>query len=1780
MPKLKVPGRSVKALEENTPQAGGPKSGLQVTRRTAIQISGGRAAAEALVVDAKDESVLVLHLEGGHKLFCRYDQFRLDFPDVTRDAEPGTYFFQPNLASGSDRAIGTAILKGLEIIDIKPDEQSALALAHKVEKQLEREQGLYRLSLAPEFSLSAAADSVPTGKTSLVLVHGTASSSRGSYKGLAHNTPGSDDVKFAEQVRKRYGDNIFAFEHRTLTEGPIANALAIARKLPDDAQLHLVTHSRGGLIGELLCLGQLAEGAGGLDPRALDQFSKGRDAQRKELDELLSLLRDKRTRVERFVRVACPARGTTLASARADRWFSNLLSLIGQLPFLQDPLVSAVYEALQDFLMATLRQRTDPLVLPGIEAMMPQSPLIRLLNIPAVKSTADLSVIAGDTEGKGVLGAMKMWLPDRFYGGMNDLVVNTASMDGGVPRATARIFFDQGADVDHFHYFLNERTQRLLLAGLVRSDQDNAGFSVLDWKPAQIPDRGVRAPSGPLPVVFLLPGEGGSHLSADGHRVWLDYADLSQGGLEKLAIGATGVRPESLLVQFYGQLANHLSSTHEVVEFAYDWRFSLRDEAKRLAERVSDKLDSAERNGQPVRILAHSMGGLLARVMVAQNRDLWRRIIGHPGGRLVMLGTPNHGTHEILRLLTGQSRTIRQLQLLEGGTDEARLRNIIGRYPGLLEMLPRQEGRDFFDPAAWEGLRIDKQDVPLKRDLADARQTRALLDAAGFDSDHMVYVAGTAPATPSELVADGKSISFRGTPQGDGRVPWSTIPSIPTYYSAAEHGDLVKYPDEFPAIVDLLQTGTTTRLPKEPPTELRSPAATVGLPPDNVEVLPDERAIAASALGATLVERRERPSQRIRVCVAHSDLAFARYTIAVGHYEGDSIVGPEGVIDRHLKGRLKRWNQLGAYPDKVGTAEIFLNPDPEAKFVGAIVVGLGRVGTLTPGEFERSYYGAVLKYALTVAERPDERFRGPDGSREANITTLLIGTMASVLTVEQSVTAMLRAIRAANATLDASGGTAPVLIRNVEFLELWEGRAIQIANALRHAAKDPLLREMMEPPSQIDERGGGLRRLVADGDEEWWGRLRVTKDLISDSLRFAVITNRARAEVELVPQERTIVDDFIRRAIGSSRTDPGVASALFEMLVPNRLKEYWPEMQRTVVVVDKESARYPWELLEDRLGRRQRPISVDCGFIRQLETEDFRHVVVHGNEPTAFVVGNPKTTKFPPLPGARREAEGVDRVLRGLGISVTARIDAEFVSIVTDLHAKAYRILHLAGHGVHEYQPESVAGATPAKPISGMVIGDNEFLTPAMIRQMRRVPELVFINCCHLARTDTDKGPRSDDRHRLAANLAAEFIQMGVKAVIAAGWAVDDIAASTFATRFYEYFLANDTFGEAVRKARADTYQAHPGVNTWGAYQCYGDPDFSYAAQRGDAEGSETTTAFVLPSQVVAELNNLARQAEVAADPAVSGLRDRLNQVLGATPKNWMERADILYSLGCLHGELGDYEEAAECYSKAAKAEKALGAVRGIEQEASMRVKAATRKWATGKSKRDEALAEIDRAILSLGNVLKLGATSERLALKAGAHKRRAMIDPDPARRLDSLRKMTDAYKASYAKKSGDSPYSAPLLNWLLAGAVLRWADSRAEDVVAEQAGNLESYLQVGWTKCRADPSFWNMVVVPDCLLVRYLSGSNRTDDDLLKIAQNYRQAKEHGASARQVQVVVEHLDFVAEMARALRKDEALASSIERCRDYVLAAAPVWVAAPSPKASKKVPAKPKKKRRQ
>jgi pimeloyl-ACP methyl ester carboxylesterase len=177
-----------------------------------------------------------------------------------------------------------------------------------------------------------AADDLSGDGPYLIFLHGTASTTTGSFGGLAGTSECS-------ALRARYGRRILALEHRTLSLSPVQNALDLATLLPAGAKLHLVSHSRGGLVGELFCLRTLTE-------PDLHPFAKsGRDRDAEALWRLSGLLAKKGFQIERFVRVACPARGSRLASRRLDLYLSVLLNLIGFIPALHENPIYAFVKA-------------------------------------------------------------------------------------------------------------------------------------------------------------------------------------------------------------------------------------------------------------------------------------------------------------------------------------------------------------------------------------------------------------------------------------------------------------------------------------------------------------------------------------------------------------------------------------------------------------------------------------------------------------------------------------------------------------------------------------------------------------------------------------------------------------------------------------------------------------------------------------------------------------------------------------------------------------------------------------------------------------------------------------------------------------------------------------------------------------------------------------------------------------------------------------------------------------------------------------------------------------------------------------------------------------------------------------------------------------------------------------------------------------------------------------------------------------------------------------------
>lgn len=1833
-----------------------------------IRPGGARDAAAAVPVDVAPDDVARVEFDNGLVLWMRADDLlrergrksvsRGDGSEVW-DIDTSARIGQPGsdaaiVARGLERGVVGLGIKVLEFFGVDLQKKSAAFIGKAFEeRQLKgAEPGrLHRCTLGAEAALAPVADGtkLPGDRPLLVFLHGTMSSVRGSFGDLW--AAGTDDAGQAaaaarESIAARYGANVFAFEHRTLTESPIRNALQLVQQLPAGAQLHLVSHSRGGLVGELLCLAERDRQAGEpLQPALLDMLFKtdrtvaeqiglgplDKDAaaarnaayaaDRDALVALLKALDDKRITVRRFVRVACPARGTTLASGRLDRWLSVINLLTG------NGLVGDV----ADFLLAVVKQRTDPRTLPGVEAMMPGSAVTRLLQAPSLVTRADLSVIGGDVEGEGLWSQLKLLAVDWFYGAEHDLVVNTGSMMGGLrrPDGGARFLRDQGPNVTHFNYFGNAKSLGWMLDGLARDEGTQAGFMPIGQAPQEEPRwrsavRASRNAASPRPIAVVIPGTMGSALTVKGQPVWLAYWSLLRGGLGEIGWGATDVEPVDLLDDFYGPLLEHLAVTHRVEIFPYDWRDSVREAAKKLAARLEALLLEAERTQQPVHIVAHSMGGLVTRSMIADGgagEQVWRRITALPGSRFLMLGTPNLGSHEAVRWLTGFNPTETKLTLLDFTRGVNDVIDVVRRFPGVVELLPfGSDPNPYAQVATWKKLRqqVGGGWTPVDEALLrEAAATWALLRRAAPDPRFMVYVAGCQPATvvDHQLVDDEqyfgarKTFEWIATSEGDGTVAWASgrLPGVPTYYAPdTGHDALCANTDDrriFRGYVELLTTGKTDQLPSTPPARTReagvaptAPPGPVGLPADRfvlprlpvTDDIPDEAATRALGFGGGRRRRRSAApaiGSVIEVSVRHGDLAYARFPVLVGHYAGDTIVSAEAALDRRLQNALTRRVDIGLYPGRAGTHAVFFNEDPGRRPQGAIVVGLGQVGELSPTRLETGVRDALLEFALQLAFRPDPDARDTKGPRRARASCLLVGTGAGSLQVRDSIEAMLRGALAANRKLEEARLDGRVLIDRLEILELYEDLAIGAARELGVVLENAELATRLRWPARCVEDGEGRRqRRRFDTDRSWWQRIEIVEEPKADRLRFVATADRARAEETLATGQLRLADAFIAQASGSASSNADVAKTLFEMLLPNRLKEVAPDQRDIVLLLDGASARFPWELLEDRWSHTGRPPAVTGGMVRQLKTMEFRGQPAHALENTVLVVGNPDLDgwqDFPDLPGARREAERVRDVFNRKGYRTVASIDEKAEVIVSALHSSAWRVLHLAGHGEHEFllpeagepavatviQAEAVETATalgakvrPAsieKRVSGMVIGRHTFLTPGDVEQMRHVPEVVFINCCHLGKTQRQ---RTTDLNRLAANLGVQFIRMGVKAVIAAGWAVDDAAATTFAETFYARLLDGDTFGQSVLAARQATWSAHPGANTWGAYQCYGDPGFRL--QRGErppANGPEPE--FFAPTELVCELRNLAEAARMRSkeeddEAVVRWLRKRIDALLARVParerekagEGWMGRADVAAAMGFAYGEAKLFNDAVQWLEDALGSRRGDCPVRAVEQCANFQVRLAAQEWAElraadsgGSAERAASLREqqarlaerIEASIRELDLINLRSSNPERLALLGSACKRLAWVQTDRAPRVEALLNMAQYYRQAFEAYAQDDSYA--LNNWGIACLLLEqidpsYAQGRWHAALADLC---KRQTEQNRLQLEEDPRLWLATGLADLevlqlLLARDDKAACRLHADRAK--DFYDDAFARGASPREVASVQEHLDFLVEM--------------------------------------------------
>lgn len=303
--------------------------------------------------------------------------------------------------------------------------------------------------------------------------------------------------------------------------------------------------------------------------------------------------------------------------------------------------------------------------------------------------------------------------------------------------------------------------------------------------------------------VLILPGILGSQIGLPkkwnlfNDVYWLDPIEIFSGQLARMALDQPqGKRMTSLgvLVSFYLRMKLSLEfKGFDADFFHYDWRKGIAESGKALSEFI------ASQKGK-VRLVAHSMGGLVSRVALT-HKQASERI-----EQLIMLGTPNFGSYAPVTVLRARNDLFRKVVALDLFNSSKDYVETFRSFPGLLEMMPGT-GRspiDFFDASNWPARPVS---IPPEV-LSAARKGQQVVENAlpALDS-RCVMIAGYNQPTVVSVRRDGDSFVYSRSWKGDGTVPLDlAVPDqVTTYYTdLAAHGNLPNNRGIINAVAELL----------------------------------------------------------------------------------------------------------------------------------------------------------------------------------------------------------------------------------------------------------------------------------------------------------------------------------------------------------------------------------------------------------------------------------------------------------------------------------------------------------------------------------------------------------------------------------------------------------------------------------------------------------------------------------------------------------------------------------------------------------------------------------------------------------------------------------------------------------------------------------------------------------------------------------------------------------------------------------------------------------------
>jgi len=835
------------------------------------------------------------------------------------------------------------------------------------------------------------------------------------------------------------------------------------------------------------------------------------------------------------------------------------------------------------------------------------------------------------------------------------------------------------------------------------------------------------------------------------------------------------------------------------------------------------------------------MGGLVSRAALKE--------LGPEGSskiaRLIMLGTPNHGSFAPVKALTGHHGITKTLALIDLNDDALDWAERIFRgFDGLLQMMPAPHAyseTDLYSPAGWPAL----DSVPGAPILDKAKQAWVSYLEAG--NDRMVVVAGVNQDTTVSATLEENDFRFRSSLRGDGTVPldFAELDGVgATYYVEGDHMWLPFNASVIRGVKALLRNEIPTTL--TPPDDYQWPAdasrlrreaerpargsAAAGQPPVSRATFPRPPALLLPSAGrpqsgpavaddsVETIEVSRTRQYPVEVTLAKGDICSLNCrALAVGVFQNVRPSGASRALDQALDGTISSMINRRMYD--AGLGQVFVMPATRRRLPAEYVVFVGL------GDFDQ-FDEHAQRIASCALMRTLLQLNIED------VGMVLFGG-GSGFHARTSLAQMVRGF------IDAVSEGTDGRIRAVTLCEANDERyrdmCVEMKDLLHTTLFDDIKvflkrEDVPESPAAFLATRAGEDR----GVEPVYLMLRVEGEPGKGDfvLQASVLPPTARAAIVSESEEVKAdawagIQDLLNAPGG--RIDVDRLGAEVGKCLGEGVRSVLAEHPKSsmVLVHDARASVFPWESLavEDDTGQPFKP-AVTGGIHRFFAAEGLAaarwRVRPSDDKLNILLVVNPTND----LAGTETEAEAIvdalDRRLPEADVHELRGDSATRAAIVAELRKGIYDVLHYAGHAFFDPVDRGRCG---------LICANDEILTATDIRGIEFPPALVLLNACESARLRR-RNPNAEfvsTRARVLeyaerVSLGEGFLRAGVANLIGTYWPVGDAAAADFAGTLYEMLCKGKPLGESVLTARKELHGKEN--RDWADYMLFGSPDF------------------------------------------------------------------------------------------------------------------------------------------------------------------------------------------------------------------------------------------------------------------------------------------------------------------------------------------------------------------